>query len=301
MSACVPRRPGRRQLAGWAGLAQQHVRKSVADGAAQLGKKQNVFHLIRHRPQIDYHGRVQNQEKFLIMRLQVKDLLDFGGIQAQVTGNVIPIHAFSAHSGKDINRRIALAGHGDIPLRVRHHAAQVLHQLWQAACHDALLLFRQEDLMRLFPEPVICFDPFVRGDRESRMPQSVRYGREFPCIHIAGAAAALHGVPCACTIKRDFSMRIQWEITIGFQQHHAFRGNLPYHLHVLDFILFHLFFLLTSPADRGLPVSCSLRSNPSASRTASVLPPGARTKPGCSARSAASVRPRHSREHPSRL
>ena len=109
--------PGRGELAGGIGLAQQHIRKGVAGHAAQLAQKQHIFHLIQHGRNIHRTAHVQHQHEFFVLFDTAEDVPFF--ICRQQIIALVPgtISAFSGVAGKDVNADVSFSLDRKIILR----------------------------------------------------------------------------------------------------------------------------------------------------------------------------------------
>ena len=189
--------PGRGELAGGIGLAQQHVRKGVAGHAAQLAQKQHIFHLIQHGRNIHRTAHVQHQHEFSVLFDTAQDVPFFVRRQQIIARIAGTISAFSGVAGKDVNADISFSLDGKIILRFsgRTSHADKKNGFPEFFCFFGYAFV--EALNHRFPCGFISFHPGLGGNGEACILQPFFNADIMPHIHITAAGAAFDGFSCA--------------------------------------------------------------------------------------------------------
>ena len=243
MAVIFPLCPGACKFAGGVRLAQQHIRKSIANGNTQLGQEQNVGYFIHHRRKIHDTAHIQHQQKALVLLLQPQNIPNFGISHFQIALFRGTVSALAADSAQDIDSGVAFTLQREFIFRFLHNGTDAQHDGAQAFRRNLSLDTCFEFLVCLGPDSIITVKPRLGGNGKTGIFQTFLNAHIMAHIHVTGAGTALDGLSCRITIDGDFSGCVQRETAIRFQQDHTLRSDLTHPFDMLNFVALHIHFL----------------------------------------------------------
>ena len=240
LAVVLPLGPGRGQLAGGIGLAQHHVRQGVAQGHARLGQQQDILHL-EHRGEVHHAAHIEHQQELAVLLAAGQDVPDFRLGQLEIPRGGVAVRALAGDAAQHVDAELPFPIQGQVVLGLGHDGAHAQQQRGDTQLFGLRLDARHKAHMGLLAQGAVALQPGLGGDGEPGVLQAFLHGGVVAHIHVAGAGAALDGLPGAAAIEGYLTGGLQGEGAVAFQQDHALGGQPAQQVPVftLVFVQFH--------------------------------------------------------------
>lgn len=166
---------------------------------------------------------------------------DFRLGQLEIPRGGVAVRALAGNAAQHVDTQLPFPIQGQVVLGLGHDGAHAQQQRGDTQLFGLFLDARHKAHMGLLAQGAVALQPGLGGDGEPGVLQAFLHGGVVAHVYVAGAGAALDGLPGAAAIEGYFTGGLQGEGSVAFQQDHALGGQPAQQVPVftLVFVQFH--------------------------------------------------------------